>query len=643
MSDSPTAPSGYGNATRFVCAGLAKLGYDVSIIGWQTSGRPRRWRNCTLYPNGRNLFGADVLLDYLRHVRPDVLVTQAEYWKLTYIANPVIARFMREAHIPWALYYPVDCDMGDGRLPSGWVRLLQTVDLPITVSHYDRDVTHANGVTVAYIPYSVDTKVFRPPDDKSAAKSAMGYDGRFVLLSDARNQLRKLWPRTLEIFRLFAADKDDVLLHLHCDPNDPSARTGEYHYNLQSDIRFLGLADKVRFTTGMTARRGVTLARLAACYQAADVHLLASYGEGFGLPTLQAAAAGVVPMASDYTASRELVLGHGEAIRVRHFVRDQLGFRCALIDIDNAVGKLERLYRDRELLKSKSQAARRFAESYDWKHIVLRWHELLQREVPHLRTTINRGKSPAPRTIIRPRADQATSALPRAGRRACTKLPEGMQAMINKLESIGGHVSAAILRDMSNTEGAFTIPVALPPTDPALVGRRVIGRVYLASACDIPVFRKLHLIFPALSPWSTVALDLSSCMTSGRAFLSAQVPANSSGYQNYLATSTLALDLGGAQPTLPALAAEVGVPCIGLDNHGEQVWLWPDLCMDNPDAILATKLGRWMLTDHGDAAAVCALAWKRRYQESVKAVACAPQKRKRPSSIRSAASKRVVE
>src|SRR5262249_57898209 len=109
------------------------------------------------------------------------------------------------------------------------------------------------------------------------------------------NQPRKQLPRLLEIFRRFSAGKDDVLLHLHCDPNDPAARTPEYFYDLKSDIAFLGLQEKVRVTDGMTIAEGLPLDRLAAIYQAADVHLLASLGEGFGLPTLQAASAGGVP------------------------------------------------------------------------------------------------------------------------------------------------------------------------------------------------------------------------------------------------------------------------------------------------------------------------------------------------------------
>jgi glycosyltransferase involved in cell wall biosynthesis len=294
MSDSPTSASGFGNVTRFVCAGLAACGHHVDILGWQTRGLPVAWQNCALFPFRRR-FGADLLREYLRGLRPDVLVTLHDISLLTDVADPVITGVMRTAAIPWVMYYPIGGDMGDGRLPSSEVHVLEMVDLPIAMSQYGRDVTQVNGVTPAYIPHGVDTSLFQPPADKSAAKRALGYDGRFVVLSDARNQPHKLLPRTLEIFRRFAAKKDDVLLHLHCDPQDPIARSPYYTYDLRSDIDFLGLSTKVRITAGFSITAGLSLPQLAAIYQAADVHLLASSGEGFGLPTLQAAAAGVVP------------------------------------------------------------------------------------------------------------------------------------------------------------------------------------------------------------------------------------------------------------------------------------------------------------------------------------------------------------
>jgi glycosyltransferase involved in cell wall biosynthesis len=423
-------PTGYGNVTRYVCGILADCGHQVSILGWQTPSQAR-WRNCTLYPfpfrtivtSGtaqeaeqltRTLYDSssseaagsgqermkgkaapaitylldneninvDLLQGYLRRIEPDVFVLLADVHWVTASDYQRLARFVRTAGMTWVLYYAVGMDRVNGRFPQEWIDLLKTVDLPVTMSRFDVELSQASGVRPAYIPLGVNAQVFCPPESKEQAKGALGYEGRFVLLSDARNQPRKQLPRTLEIFRRFAQHKDDVLLHLHCDPDDAAARTPEYCYDLRAAITALDLTSKVRFTPGMSLGTGFSMAQLAKIYQAADVHLLSSWGEGFGLPTLQAAAAGVVPMASDYSASRELVGDHGEAIRVERFVVDPVGFRLAIIDIDDAVSKLEHLYRDRARLAAKAEQSRRFALAYDWPRILPQWQDLLQREVP---------------------------------------------------------------------------------------------------------------------------------------------------------------------------------------------------------------------------------------------------------------------
>jgi glycosyltransferase involved in cell wall biosynthesis len=607
MSDSPTSPSGFGNVTRFVCAALACRGHQVSILGWQTRGSPELWSNCTLYPIRYNSFGADVLLTYLHRVRPDVLVTLADIWWLAYIKDPGIANFMRTACIPWALYYPIDGDMGNGRLPPSWMRVLKTVDLPITMSHYGRYVTQANGVTPAYIPHGIDTTIFQPPSNKTIAKRAYGYDNRFVVLSDARNQPRKLLPRTLEVFRRFALGKDDVLLHLHCDPDDLAARTPEYYYDLRSDIKFMGLSEKVRFTTGMSIETGIPLDQLAALYQAADVHLLSSWGEGFGLPTLQAAATGVVPLASDYAASRELTLGHGEAIQVRHFVRDQFGLRRALIDVSDAAERLERLYNDRRLLASKSKAAHSFGTSYDWERITPEWHDLLHNEVPHLRSRL-RHPAVTSRVSIHPGSADRSSDAASVVSSVLPDLPYGAKLTINVLESRAGELTAEILRDASESEQAITLPVTLPPTDPSMVEARITGCLYLAGPSDVPVLHALSRIFPRLSVWSSVPLDLGPSTAVGQAYQAKVVSVSDPAYHRYLAASTLALDLAGANRDLPMQAAEAGVPCIGMARHPKQLDLWPDLSLGVPDPAIAAEVGRWVLTDQGYAAEICASA-----------------------------------
>jgi hypothetical protein len=252
---------------------------------------------------------------------------------------------------------------------------------------------------------------------------------------------------------------------------------------------------------------------------------------------------------------------------VKHFVRSQSGLRNALIDIDDAVSRLQRLYEDRHWLASKSEAAQRFAASYDWKRIVLQWHTLLEREVPHLRRTAR--------------------------------------------SRTGNTLRAEMLREASRLSHTLTLPVTLPPAAPPLANGRLLGYVYAASPADVGVLRVLRRIFPGLQVWSSVALEVDSGSMPSTPLHATVVPADSPTYRANLAASTLALDLGGANPTLPAESADLAVPCIGLTRQADQVRLWPELSLESPDPTAAATLARWMLTDQGDAAEACMRARQR--------------------------------
>jgi hypothetical protein len=307
-------------------------------------------------------------------------------------------------------------------------------------------------------------------------------------------------------------------------------------------------------------RRGLSHRRLSSLYQAADVHLLSAFGEGFGMPSLQAAAVGVVPLAADYAANREMLGIHGEAIHVRSFVQNHDGLQCALVDIDDAVARLERLYRDRKLLAAKGLIGRRFAEAHGWPSIILQWHEMLEKQVPFLRTKMSRRRT-------------------------------------------NGNVPNEVSDRFAPCGDRLTVPITLPSAEPALARVRVTGRICLAGPADRPVFEKLRAIFPGLSAWSPRELDsLSGCET---------VPVTTTEFRSYLASSTLALDLRSVAPILPVFAAELAVPLIGLSSSANQTRLWPGLSLARPSLSAATRKARTILTDHFEAAEACVLARRR--------------------------------
>jgi glycosyltransferase involved in cell wall biosynthesis len=608
VSDSPTAPSGFGNVTRFVCDGLSKLGHEVSIVGWQIKGAPRQWCTCTLYPTKHDGFGADVLLGYLQRIQPDILITLADVWWLTFINNPTISGFMRISGIPWALYYPIDGDLGNKLLPASWVAILKAVDLPIAMARYGKEVSEANGVSCSYIPHGVDTAVFEPATDKAAAKRALGYENTFVIMSDARNQPRKMHPRTLDIFKNFAADKTDVVLHLHCDKNDPASKVPEYWYNIANDIAALGLTDKVRFTQDMSIDDGgLPLEKLRMVYQAADVHLLSSWGEGFGLPTLQAACAGVIPFACDYTASAELTAGHGEPLPMINTAKDQFGILRGLIDIPQTVDRLNTLYRNRDLLASKSIACRQFALKYDWNQIIPQWDALIREKVPVLKSRLMRS---TPTHVIEARNGRLSGAadLMVAMNKAGVQLPDGANVSISVVSQKAGTLMAGVYRDAFGASAgcSITIPVSLPSRDPK-VKQREIGLIFVAGPADVVLLKSLATIFPGLKAWSHQNLSLGTGSVSGTEIRLTGIGYTTPQFSLKLAATALVLDTAALLPDLRDNAAQLSVPCAGPSSCERQQILWPQLCLTGDTSIDLTTV-RTLLVDQHWYEQVCSYA-----------------------------------
>lgn len=585
ISDSPDTPSGFGNVTRFVCEGLARRGHKVSILGWQTLEQ-HEWHGCTVYPNGRLPLGSDAFLRALLRLRPEIVIALGDVWWLPYFSAPHIRQQMELLDTPWALYFPVDGDMEGERLPASWVELLRDVDVPISMSRYGQRIARQAGVSCYYIPHGVDLNVFRPPADRAAAKACVGAADKFLILADNRNQPRKMIPRLLDVFAGFAAGRPDALLHLHTDPDDEFARSATYSYDVRADIQHLGLEAQVRFTPGMAMKRGggLPLEQLAAYYQAADVHLLASSGEGFGLPTLQAAAAGAVPMAGAYSASLELVEGHGEAIRIGEWTENEFGIRRGLIDVADAGMKLVRFYDDRDLLRARSAKCCEFAAPYGWEEVVKQWDTLLRSIVASRGSRVKRPRSAsAPQRRVREMVPSLRS------------LPQGIRVDIKVAERTYGRLEAAIVSDVRGRSSDVNIPTLPEPSVTA--GLRVLRRSgYVAvGEGDIEIFERLRRIFPALQAWSsapTVAWrqdDPGSCVRR----LSFPVLHEAS---LEVAQSILLLNVGGALPAgVLQDAALFGVPCVGAGSDPVQCAIWPELAADSPDE--AVRIARAVLTN----------------------------------------------
>jgi len=553
ISDSPDSPSGFGMVTREVCSRLARRGHEVEILGWQTRAATVRWEGIPVRPVRFDAFGSDVLLGYLMRFQPDFVITLADIWWMSFMTDPPVQRFLDQSGARWVLYFPLDGAAPDGELPAGWVRMLETADLPVAMSTFGCEVSTRCGVESAYVPHGCDTELFRPPADKDAAKARLGYEGRFVILSDARNQPRKLLPRLLDIASAVAPGRSDVVVHLHADPEDSAAASELYHYRLLEDRRTLGLEERVRLTADfrMLSARGLPLPELAALYQAADVHLLTSWGEGFGLPTLQAASAGAVPMAVDYSASRELVAGHGVAVPVESSLVDEFGLRRCLLDRGAAVAAIEELIADGKALAERAARSREFALDYDWETVVERWDDVLSAAPARRRPSRSLSFEWVGGEIARSRSELPEPVAYAAGR-AFAGLPDSAKVSFRMSERRFGEVAAEISAE-TFLEGTYvSVPVRLAPFF-AGAPRARIGHI-LVSPADLELVAALRAIFPGVA----VSVPKPPEDPAGERFLTREelVPA--------LPHYTLVVDYAGqAAPGVDVACAALGVPFAG--------------------------------------------------------------------------------
>ncbi len=578
ISDSPSTPSGFGAVTRAVCGRLAARGHRVEILGWQTHGHTAWWQGVPVHPVRRDQFGADVLLGYMLRIRPEFVVTLGDVWWMAYLTEPNVQQFLDQSGARWVLYYPIDGADPNGQLPQSWVRVLTAADVPIAMSRFGASVTQACGVQAAYIPHGCDLDVFCPPEKKKVAKERLGYGGKFVVLSDARNQPRKLLPRTLDIVGMFAADKPDVIVHLHTDPDDDAAHSDLYRYELREDIKLLGLGERVYFTRGfhMRASAGLPIESLAAVYQAADVHVLASWGEGFGLPNLQAAAAGVVPIAVAYAASRELVEGHGHAVAIESVIVDEFGLVRCLLSREAAVNALNELYEDRVVLEKRSGLSRAFALDYDWDSLTDQWEAALRQAPPrrkpdrlHVLSWVTGGHNPPQPELPTPVATAASEVF--------EALPEGTQISVRFTERKFGEIATQIRHEAFQKGDELSLPVRLPPLVPG-APRAQVGAL-LVSPADLQLAARIKRIFPGVA----ISVPRPGGDPASEALL--DVPELAPALLNYV----LVIDCSGTgAPHLDLLCAALGIPYLGPSP------LWEDTGVDLPLAQV-----RRLLTDQG--------------------------------------------
>jgi len=292
-SCSPWAPSGYGTQTAIWIQKLKEMGHDVVVSAyWGLSGAPTNWNGIPILPGFGHGYCSASLSQHCKAVNPDLVITLGDVWVLD-------AQLLKE--MPVAHWLPSDCrpmSVADKAcIDASGAQL-------IAMSRFGYDRFRTAGFNPVYVPHGIDTEIFRPPEDRRKAKELAGLDpDKFVIgLNGANNDaIRKGHPEQMLAFAKFHRSHPDSLLTLHTGIHQDGGQ------DLEALAENLGITDCIRAADQYRYHGGlIQPADLADWYGAIDVMAGCSYGEGFGLPIIEAQACGTPVITTRASAMEEL-------------------------------------------------------------------------------------------------------------------------------------------------------------------------------------------------------------------------------------------------------------------------------------------------------------------------------------------------
>ena len=301
-SCAPWASSGYGTQTAVWTKKLMKMGHEVVISSyWGLSGSSTTWEGITVLPGFGGSYCSPSLYQHALATDPDLVITLGDVWVLD-------ANLLKT--VPMAHWLPCDCRP----MSTADRRTVQASGAElIAMSQFGRDRFAEAGFNPVYVPHGIDTGLFRPftPEERTAAREQLGLGGDdFVIgINGANNDaIRKALPEMMLAFAKFHRAHPEAILALHSGVHQDGGQ------DLEAVAENLGIVDRCRVVDQYRYHAGfIPDEDMVRWYNALDVLACCSFGEGFGLPIVEAQACGI-PVITTAASSMEELNPHGRQV-----------------------------------------------------------------------------------------------------------------------------------------------------------------------------------------------------------------------------------------------------------------------------------------------------------------------------------------
>lgn len=357
--------------------------FEVTGLGVNYNGDPHEL-GFPIFParSAGNIYGLDRAVSLFLTHDFDLVFILNDSWVISYYLDMFKKHVPKERIPKIVVYFPVDSKYHD----ETWYRDFDIVTQAVTYTDFGVEVVKqcAPNVSLKVIPHGVEVGDFYKMylDRQQARLRLFGKEKVesfgdpekvFIALNANRNQPRKRLDITFAGFSLFARNKPkEVKLYMHSGVEDS-------HVNLIKQSRRYGVEDRLIITSNTPGIQRLPVDRLNLVYNACDVGINTSMGEGWGLTNIEHAATGAVQIVPRHSACQEIFNDCGLLMEtVTDFTFDNSQTVGRLTTPQELARCLEVLYRDTELRKELSnRGLAKFTQpTYQWKNIANTWKEL---------------------------------------------------------------------------------------------------------------------------------------------------------------------------------------------------------------------------------------------------------------------------
>lgn len=379
-SNAPWCASGYGIQGRSLIPRLKALPEveDVATFAWfGLQGGLIHSDGMSIYPMGLDHYGNDMYGAHCEHFKADLLITLIDAWVL----QP--DRWGMPSYTRWAPWYPVDHQP----IPSAVANVVRKAHYPLTYAKFGREESDNVGIPNTYIPHGLETDVFKvlPNDVVADFRQRICEDAGWLGVMVSANKgwpSRKGFEEVLDAFKMLLPDlPKPARLYIHAEYTKAVAGG-----DLAALIKAHGLEDYVRFPNRYKLWiGGYGPDYLSLMYNAADVFLSPSKGEGFGIPIIEAQACGAPVVVTNFSSMPELVRW-GIAVEPERLTWTNMDTWQAVPSVPGVADAMMKLTQERRALTQEQLDEKRRVTSaaihqeYSWDTIAAQyWQPFMQR------------------------------------------------------------------------------------------------------------------------------------------------------------------------------------------------------------------------------------------------------------------------